>query len=126
MKIPELPYDPKLREAAKEFQVICKKYDCAGFVLFVSPTHCEFVNELSPTWSVVSVVDQTMLRFRSKREDFPTKEAQYFATEASAHMLTSVIEWSRRTNESMRSVLQQLEKHMSIVWKTWGNPDSTP
>lgn len=124
------PYDPRLREAAFEFRALCQKYDCAGFALLVSPTHAEFANLLEPTWSVVKLEPGPEgafgIRFRSKREDWPSKEAQDYATEASAHMLTSVVEWSRQVNYSMRSVLEQLGKHVRIAWSAWDKPDSVP
>ncbi|TXG77594.1 hypothetical protein E6Q11_02375 [Candidatus Dojkabacteria bacterium] len=119
------PYDPKLREIAVEFENLCEKYDVAASCLFVSPTHSEFVNHISPTWSVMRLQDG-MIRFRSKAEDFPSKEIQHERTEATAHVLTSILEWSRQTNETMRSVLQQLGKHMKIAWSVWNEPDSTP
>lgn len=125
-----LPHDPKLRDAAEEFKALCRKYDCMGFVLLVSPTHSEFVSNLEASWSIASIGSagpgQYGIRFRSKREDWPTKEAQDEATLATTHALTSVIEWSRQLNGSMRSVLEQLGQHMRIAWKTWGAPDSTP
>lgn len=120
------PYDPKLREVAEEFKAICRKYDCAGVVLFVSPTHAEFVNHLNPSWSLVTLEGPDKIRFRSKREDFASLEDQHAATTSSAHMLTSIVEWSRQVNEGMRSVLQQLGEHMRIGWNTWGDPHSTP
>ena len=120
------PYDPKLREAAEEFKALCTKYDCAGVVLFVSPTHSEFVNHVGPSWSVVKFELPNGLRFRSKREDFPSKEAQRFATESTAHMLTSIVEWSRVLNASMTSVIKQLQGKMQILWSAWGYPDSYP
>jgi hypothetical protein len=66
------------------------------------------------------------MRFRSKREDFPTKEAQHFATESSTHLLTSIVEWSRQLNDSTRGVLMQLAEYMKIGWSVWGKPDSVP
>jgi hypothetical protein len=84
------------------------------------------VNHISPSWSVVKIEGPDRLRFRSKREHFETKELQEASTEASAHMLTSIVEWSRQVNAMMRSVLEQLEKHMRIVWSAWGEPDSYP
>lgn len=119
------PYDPKLREAAEEFKAICKKYDCAGIVLFVSPTHAEFVNHFTPSWSVIKHVEGG-LRFRSKKEDFPSKETQDPHTNASVHMLTSMLEWSKQLNRNVTHLLTELRKHMTIVWSVWGEPDSTP
>lgn len=120
------PYDPKLREAAEEFRALCQRYDCAGVVLFVSPTNAEFVNHIHPSWSVATIEGNDRLRFRSKREDWPSKEAQDAATSASAHMLTSIVEWSRQVNTSMRGVIEQLRPHMRIAWAAWDRPDSVP
>lgn len=120
------PYDPKLREVAEEFKALCRKYDCAGVVLFVSPTHAEFVNHLEPTWSVVKLESPDRIRFRSKKEDFHSREEQHRCTEATAHVLTSIVEWSRQVNGSMRGVLEQLGKQMKIAWRVWGDPDSIP
>lgn len=120
------PYDQKLRDAAEEFKALCQKYDCAGVVLLVSPTNAEFVNHVNPSWSVLSMEGVDRIRFRSKREDWPTKEAQDAATNASVHMLTSIVEWSRQTNTAMRGVIDQLRPHMRIAWAAWGKPDSVP
>lgn len=119
------PYDPKLREAAEEFKAICKKYDCAGFVLFVSPTHSEFVNHFSPSWSVARLEGHGV-RFRAKAEELGSAEARNQAVLATTHMFTSAIEWSRQTNEVMRSIVQQLGRHIKIAWSTWDEPDSVP
>lgn len=119
-------FDPQLREAAEEFKTICRKYDCAGVVLFVSPTHAEFVNHLHPTWSVARLERPNELRFRTMRADFPSKEEQDRCTNATMHMLTSTIEWSRQVNEMFRSIVAQLGRHMRVGWKTWGDPDSLP
>jgi hypothetical protein len=120
------PYDPKLREAAEEFEKICEKYDCAGVVLFVSPTHSEFATHISPSWSVARMESPAALRFRSRRADFESKEEQVRCTEASMHMFTSIIEWSRKLNEETRSIVRQISQHMGVVWQTWGDPDSVP
>lgn len=120
------PYDGELRKAAEEFKVICAKYDCAGAVLFVSPTHAEFVNVIEASWSVASIQGDGNIRFRSKREDFPSKERQDYCTGATAHVFTSMIEWSRTFNEAMTSVIQQLNGQMRIMWEAWDEPDSVP
>lgn len=120
------PYDSKLREAAEEFKRLCERYDIAGVVLFISPTHSEFVSKIDTGWSVAKFESPTGLRFRSKAEDFKSKEEQHRCTEATVHMLTSIVEWSRQLNQSMTSVLQQLSRHMRIVWTAWGKPDSYP
>jgi hypothetical protein len=125
-RYPVKPYDTKLRQAAVEFRALCQKYDCAGFVLFVSPTHSEYVHHFSPSWSVAKIEGPDRLRFRSKREDFVSKEEQDQKTGATAHMLTSFLEWSRNAHGQMASVLTQLCEHMNIKWTPWTVPDSVP
>jgi hypothetical protein len=120
------PYDPKLREAAEEFELLCKRYDVVGVCLFVSPTHSEFVNELSPSWSIMKIEDNRIIRFRSKRAEFPSKEAQYQATNATAHAVTSVVNWSRQTHGMWGNILYQLQSHIKIFYSIWDKPDSTP
>lgn len=121
------PYDPKLREAALEFEALCKKYDCMGSALFSSPTHSEYINYFQTSWSVISLESPTQLRLRSKLEDFGgDKAAQKKATESTLHALTSLVEWSRKTHEAYQSVIHQVGKHMRILWKTWDTPDSIP
>ncbi len=119
-------YDPKLRDMAVEFRALCKKYDCMAAALFVSPTHSEFVNELSSSWSVARMESANEIRFRSKKEDFPSREAQKFATDSTVHAITSIVEWSRMSYRQWDSILSQLRKHMTIIHKVWGKPDSVP
>lgn len=120
------PYDPKLREAADEFRAICKKYDCMAACLFVSPSHAEFVNELSPSWSVMKYEGEKQIRFRSKKEDFPSREAQHHATEATAHGITSIVNWTRQQNAAWSGILLQLQQKAKIFYGVWNKPDSVP
>ncbi len=124
MKINEGGFDPKLKEALEEIKPILRKYDCMAVMVLVSPTHSEFLNHIDASWSVMTFEHradggEVGIRFRTKREDWPSKEAQNKATEASTHALTTFIEWSRITNGAFRSVIQQLGKHMKIAWSTW-------
>lgn len=125
-------YDPKLREAAEEFKALCKKYDCMAVTLLVSPTHAEFVNHISPTWSLMRFEiplernSYAAIRFRSKRADFPTKEAQDAATLATTHGVTSIVEWSRMIHTNWTQLLDMLRQHMVVLHKAWGRPDSVP
>lgn len=123
----EKPYDPKLRQAAEEFKALCQKYDCAGFVLFVSPTHSEFVNEYSPSWSVARPEPPNRIRFKAHSEDYPSKEAHRDATRSTAHIFTSMVEYTQMMNGTMRGVLAQLNQVMRVMWTAWGErPESYP
>lgn len=121
------PYDPKLREAALEFESLCKKYDCMGSCLFVSKTHAEFVHAITPTWSVMWIEpEKHTLRFKSKKEDFPSREAQHEATRSTTHGVTSFLNWSQQQAKQWSAVLETLRKHMTVVYEVWNGPDSIP
>lgn len=123
MRVNQHGSDPKLKAAMDEIKPILEKYDVMAAMILVSPTHSEFLNSFNTTWSVMGFEEDAdgalNIRFRSKRGDWPTKEAQDAATLASTHALTTVVEWSRKTNDAFRSVIAQLGKHMKIAWETW-------
>lgn len=122
MKVNERGSDPKLKEAIEEIKATLRKYDAMGAVILVSPSHSEYLNHIQASWSAMSFEEKDGsqgIRFKSKRADYPSKEAQEFATSSSCHALTTIVEWTRKTHDAYRSVLKQLNKHMTIVWETW-------
>lgn len=126
-QLPKQLFDPELRKAAKELEAIAEKYDCAAVCLFVSKTHSEFINHITPEWSVLRREGPNGIRLRSKKEMFSSKEEQHRVTEASAHLLTSVFEWSRQVHSNFGKILEALGAHLNIMWRVWDDkPDSTP
>lgn len=119
-------YDPKLRLAMREFDHICKKYDCMGIALLVSPTHSEFANRVEASWSVMRREPNGQIRFRAKKEDFKSKEDQHFHVESTVHGVTSIINWSRQTYGAWDELLAQLQTRMKIFYSIWDQPDSVP
>jgi len=125
-------YDEQLRAAIEEIRPILKKYDCMATVLLASPTHSEFLLEPTASWSVCrweGSPSDGALRFRSKREDFLSKEAQDRATEATVHGIESLRWLCARFHDQFSDVVSMLRKHMVIgteVSKFFKDPDSTP
>jgi hypothetical protein len=117
------PFDPKLKEAMEEIKPILKKYDCMGALFLVSPTHAEYLYHLDASWSVIKFEyprpDQVGFRIRSKKEDFPSKEAQHFATESTVHFLTSCLQFGRKLQHEMGELVTLLGKHMKIAYQVW-------
>lgn len=124
----DLEYDPILKEAAEEFKELCKKYDIFGVTLLVSSSHAEFIHRIDPSWSCMKVDSEIKggigIIFKSKLEDFDSKEDQHEATESTIHALTSIVEWSRQMNNNFQKMLVDLSNHMRIAWKPWKDPDS--
>lgn len=120
-------HDPKLKEAAEEIKIILKKYDAQAAMLLVSPSHCEYLYFLDSSWSTARFEPATdkhhpnecYLRFRSKKEDFKNKEDQHFATEATMHGITSMLQFGRMTSDNMQKILEVLKQHMKIAYEVW-------
>lgn len=114
----KLESDPKLKAAMEEIKPILAKYDCMATVLLASPTHSEFLFAPEASWSVCRWeprADQPdVLRFRSKLEDFPNKEAQREVTENTVHGLVCLQFLSHKMYGHFTSILKQLSKHMDI------------
>lgn len=83
------PYDPNLKQALREIEAICVKYDCGGHVNLISQTHGEFSFVL-PKWQCL--FEETLpdgrvaIRLRAKKAngDFPER------ADLTAHFLHSL------------------------------------
>ena len=127
------PYDPKLREAMEDIKAVLRKHDIMGCAVLASPTHSEFLCDPGASWSVARIENvgegRYGIRFRSKREDWPSKEAQDEATTATVHGIESIRWLNLKLHEQMGTLVETLRKHMSILTNVagmMGKPDSTP
>src|SRR5205823_5341105 len=77
--------DKRYRECVAEIIGVLKKYDMAGAITVVDKERAMFEYHF-PSWSVLSL-GEDHIRFRSKAEDFPSKEAQHEAHTLSAHIV---------------------------------------
>ena len=119
-------YDPKLKEAAEEIKLILKKYDAQSAMILVSPSHCEYLYFLDSSWSTAKFEpapnqgpNACCIRFRSKIEDFKSKQDQNLATEATVHGITSMLQFGRMTAGRMQQILEVLTPHMKIAYEVW-------
>jgi hypothetical protein len=96
-----------------EIVAALKKHDMAGAVTIVSKERAMFKYQF-PTWSVVQFDGPNKLRFRSKREDFPSKKAQHEATELSVHIILQMRDVAAQTFAMCENVKAMLDKHMEI------------
>lgn len=77
--------DKRYRECMAEMIGVLKKYDMAGAVTVVDKDRCMFKYQF-PTWTCV-VLGEDSVRLRSKREEYPSLEAQKRAAELTAHVI---------------------------------------
>ena len=100
----------RYRDCRSEIIGVLKRYDMAGAVTVVDKERCMFKYHF-PTWSVATV-EPSGVRLRSKREDFPTKEAQRQASELTAHCIMQM----RDTAANTFALTRELEKIMVEKW----------
>lgn len=67
--------DPRLKEAMEEIKAVIKKYDIAATVHLQSPGYSEFLYELSPTWSAITV-EENYLRIKAAAKTGGPKEQE--------------------------------------------------
>lgn len=112
-------FDPKMKEAMAEIKAVIKKYDCAAFVLLNSPIASEFINDITPSWSVMrfdqSEKGEPAIRFRSKKGDFKTKEEQDYCTDRTVNFLYRFVEMMAHHFLAYEKLISQLKEHMEIV-----------
>lgn len=115
--------DKRYRECMAEIIGVLKKYDMAGAITVVDKERCMFKYHF-PTWSVITLIpglpglgnDQDGgIRFRSKREDFPSLEAQKQATELSAHIIMQMRDVAANTFAMTEHIGEQLRTKLGMV-----------
>lgn len=98
--------DPKLKEAMEEIKAILKKYDCAASVLLQSQAHAEYLYELSPSWSCVSLTPDGQCRVKSQAKTGPPEEAERLRV--SVGMLMGFLDHGIKQQRDMETVIQML------------------
>jgi hypothetical protein len=104
--------DKRYRECMAEIIGVLKKYDMAGAVTVVSQERAMFQLHF-PTWGVAKL-HGNHLHFRSKREDFPSLEAQKHATELSLHAVLQMRDIAKQTFDTMEHIGAEVAKHIVI------------
>jgi hypothetical protein len=107
-----MPDDKRYRECMDEITATLQKYDIAGAVTIVAKNRSMFKYHF-PTWSCI-VLDEDHLRFRSKREDYPSAEAQHDAVELSAHIVLQIRDIAAMTFNTMEQIGKKLVERFEI------------
>lgn len=68
--------DPKLKAAMKEIEGVLARHDICGSVMLASESHAENRFIFNASWSLIYFESPGVIRFRSLRRDFKTKDQQ--------------------------------------------------
>ena len=106
--------DPKLQEAMAEIRAVIQKHDIGGHVVLVSNTHAQYLYELSPSWSAITLSDSGELRIRANRRDFKTAEDHQRVIEGSAHILAGIRDTTAIAAQNMEASMDVLKRQVTI------------
>lgn len=120
VELPGLPKPPpgeeadglRYRECMAEVAAVLKKYDMAGAITLVSKERCMF-KYFFPTWSVITLT-QDAIRFKAKRGEFPSLNAQRIAVELSAHIVMQMHDAGRNTVGLMGQLGKTLQDQLGM------------
>lgn len=105
--------DPVLKAAAEEIKAVLKKYDITAIITLNSPGSTEYVREVEASWSCAffeQLPEGLCLRFRAKRVDYPSLEAQKEAIENTVGMIFAFLHQAKEDEEILIHILAMLQK----------------
>jgi len=102
----------RYRDCMAEIIGVLKRYDMAGAVTVVDKERAMFRYHF-PTWSVISVADDH-IRFKSKREDFVSREQQHVCTELSAHIIMQMRDVAANSFMVMDTIGKELQQRIGM------------
>lgn len=118
LRLPDTPSDPKLKAAMEDIKEVLTKHDIAGMVIIQSPTHAEWLNHISPSWSCAQLEATEdgglLIRVRALAKDYPTPEAHQETVASTAGMIISFSECARKLADNMDKVADMVGKQVGI------------
>lgn len=104
--------DKRYRECMAEIMGVLQKYDMAGAITVVDKERVMFKYHF-PTWSCIKLTEDK-IQFRSKREDFPSLEAQRTCVERSAHIVMQMRDIAANTFKMMDHIGDHLRERFGM------------
>ncbi len=113
--------DKRYRECMAEIVGVLQKYDMAGAITVVDKKRSMF-KYFFPTWSCI-ILGEDQIRFRSKREDYPSTDAQHESVELSAHIIMQMRDVAAQTFGVMEKIGAMLEQRFDLTHKPFADFD---
>jgi hypothetical protein len=113
--------DKRYRECMAEIVGVLQKYDMAGAITIVDKERSIFRYQF-PSWSCI-ILGEDQLRFRAKREDYPSLEAQEEAVTLSTHIILQIRDIAAQTFSLMERIHGALAEKFEIEHKPYKDFD---
>lgn len=104
-----------------EISAMLKKHDMAGLVLVANASHCDYRMVIDPSWSCAwfeQVEDQLLLRIRSQRTDYATKEAQKKHLEATIGTFVTFNDVMAELTETNNKILVRIAEDVEFLGRS--------
>ncbi len=107
--------DPKVQAVVDEIQAILRKHDLAGVAFVASPTHTNYLLELTPSWVCMRMEGENTLRIRCKAADFPDKPAADAAMERTVGLVLGIQHACLQTVYQMEDLFKRIEPSLGTM-----------
>ena len=94
--------DRRYRQCMAEIMAVLKKYDMGGAITVVDKERAMF-KYYFPSWTCITL-GEDRISIRSKRDDYPSLEAQKETAELSAHCLMQMLDVAKNTYGLMSKI----------------------
>lgn len=101
----------------EEIKATLRKYDIAASVVLSSPTHLEYLRELQTSWNALAIEqtpEGTLVRFRCRREDYPTEAAWQEAMRLSMGTILGFVDVLRSESDTYKLVVKHFIGKMEV------------
>jgi hypothetical protein len=113
--------DKRYRECMAEISAVLTKHDMAGAVTVVSKERAMFKYQF-PTWSCIKL-ESGGIRFRAKRSDYPSAEAQRETVELSAHIVMQMRDIAAQTFSMCQTIGDALREKVGMEHQPFADFD---
>lgn len=114
--------NPQIQPALEEVAAVLRKHNMAGIVMVANATHCDYQMEISPSWSCAKFETDgkgnVSVRILSKLANYPNKEAQKAALEATIGMFVTFNDVMARLTEQNNKLLVMLGREVQFVGRS--------
>src|SRR5689334_25239828 len=104
--------DPKLKAAMEEIKAILRAHDIAAVVTLQSPGSVEYLYELSPSWSCITLEGDGQVRIRAKAKTGPPEEKERLRV--SAGMVIAFADLGWRAWDDFTKLTRVIGQHVEI------------
>lgn len=114
--------NPQIAPVLDEIKEVLKKHDMVGLITVGNSTHTDFLIHVDATWSCARIEKSDeqgyFIRIRSKRDEYPTPEAQKESLDKTVGTFVTWHDLLPVLHQQVEKVLIMCAQHMQIDGKS--------